>query len=174
MKRFIDPFEYAPQILKALKKGVLLNTRRGDELNTMTIGWAHLGIEWNTPTFIAYVRGCRHTKPMLDATAEFTVNIPLNEDCKDILRFCGTRSGRDTDKFKELGLTTEPAESISVPGIRQLPLTLECKVIYRQQQEPGMVLDEHIYTHYQHPCHDVEQDYHTVYYGKIVNAYIIE
>lgn len=174
MKHYIDPFDHAPQILKALKKGVLLTTRVGDEVNTMTIGWAHLGIEWNTVTFIAYVRGCRHTKPMLDASGEFTVNIPLDDSAKDILRFCGTRSGRDTDKFQALGLTPEPGETVAAPGIRELPLTLECKVIYKQQQEPACVLDEHIYTHYQHPCTDIEQDYHTVYYGKVQKAYIIE
>ena len=174
MKRYIDPFDYAPQILKALKKGVLLTTRVGGEVNTMTIGWAHLGIEWNTVTFIAYVRGCRHTKPMLDASGEFTVNIPLDDSAKDILRFCGTKSGRDTDKFQALGLTAEPGETVAAPGIRELPLTLECKVIYKQQQEPACVLDDHIFTHYQQPCTDIEQDYHTVYYGKVQKAYIIE
>lgn len=174
MKRFIDPFDYAPQILKALKKGVLLTTKQDNKINTMTIGWAHLGIEWNTPTFIAYVRGCRHTKPMLDKVSEFTVNIPLEEADNNIIRFCGTRSGKDTDKISELGLTPETPEVISTPGIRQLPLTLECQVIYHQQQTPDCVIDEHIFTHYQHPCPDIEQDYHTVYYGKIVSTYIIE
>lgn len=174
MKRHIDPFEYAPQILNALKKGVLLTAKQGDQINTMTIGWGHLGIEWNTPTFVAYVRGCRHTKPMLDAIHEFTVNIPLGEADRNIIRFCGINSGRDVDKIKELGLTPEMPERIATPGIRELPLTLECQVIYRQQQTPDCVLDDHILTHYKNPCPDIEQDYHTVYYGKIVSAYIIE
>ena len=174
MKRMIDPFAYAPQILNALKKGVLLTVKDGDRVNTMTIGWAHLGIEWNMPTFVAYVRGCRHTKPMLDNCSEFTVNIPLDEVDRNILRVCGTKSGREMDKIKELGLTLETQEIISTPGIRQFPLTLECRVVYRQQQSPQQVLDEHIFTHYQHPCPDIEQDYHTVYYGQIVSAYIIE
>ena len=174
MKRYIDPIDYAPQIFKALKKGVLLTVCKDGQLNTMTIGWAHLGIEWNDLTFIAYVRGCRHTKPMLDEMGEFTVNIPLDDSAKDILRFCGTKSGRDVDKFQALSLTTEPGETVSAPAIRQLPLTLECKVVFRQQQEPSCVLDDHIYTHYQHPCPNIEQDYHTAYYGKILKAYIIE
>jgi len=174
MKRFIDPFEYAPQILTALKKGVLLTVKDGDAVNTMTIGWAHLGIEWNMLTFIAYVRGCRHTKPMLDRASEFTVNIPLGEIDRNILKVCGTKSGRDMDKIKALGLTLEAPETIGTPGIRELPLTLECKVVYRQQQTPQQVLDDHIFTHYQHPSPDVEQDYHTIYYGQILSAYIIE
>jgi flavin reductase (DIM6/NTAB) family NADH-FMN oxidoreductase RutF len=174
MKQHIDPFAYAPQILNALKKGVLLTVKSGEKINTMTIGWAHLGIEWNMPTFIAYVRGCRHTKPMLDEAMEFTVNIPLEEADKNVIRVCGTKSGRDLDKIRELGLTLEEPEKIQTPGIKELPLTLECKVVYRQQQEPSLVHDDHIFTHYQHPCHDIEQDYHTVYYGQIVSAYIIQ
>ena len=173
MKRMIDPFYYAPQILNALKTGALLTTKNGDEINTMTIGWGHLGIEWNTPTFIAYVRGCRHTKPMLDAGKEFTVNIPLGTADRNILKICGTKSGRDMNKISELGLTLEDSVSIGVPGIRELPLTLECRVIYSQQQIPDCVLDGHILTHYS-PEKEVSQDYHTAYYGQILSAYIIE
>ena len=174
MKRHIEPFEYAPQILQALKKGILLTVKDGDRVNTMTIGWAHLGIEWNTPTFLAYVRGCRHTKPMLDSASEFTVNIPLADIDRNILKVCGTCSGRDMDKISHLGLHPEEPEVISTPGIKELPLTLECKVIYRQQQTPQCVLDDHIFNHYQKDCSDIEQDYHTVFYGQIVSAYIIE
>ena len=174
MKRHIEPFEYAPQILQALKKGILLTVKDGDRVNTMPSGWAHLGSEWNTPTFVAYVRGCRHTKPMLDSASEFTVNIPLAEADRNILKVCGTCSGRDMDKIKHLGLTLEEPEVISTPGIKELPLTLECKVIYRQQQTPQCVLDDHIFNHYQKDCSDIEQDYHTVFYGQIVSAYIIE
>lgn len=174
MKKFVDPFAYAPQILSSLKKGVLLTVKNGDQVNSMTIGWAHLGIEWNMPTFIAYVRGCRHTKPMLDRASEFTVNIPLGEADRNILKICGTRSGRDLDKIAHLGLTLEDPEVISTPGIKELPLTLECRVVFRQQQEPSYVLDDHVFTHYQKDCADIEQDYHTAYYGQILSAYIIE
>ena len=174
MKRYIDPFTYAPQILNSLKKGVLLTAKQDDKVNPMAIGWGHMGIEWNMPTFVAYVRGCRYTKPMLDAIQEFTVNIPLEAADKNIIRVCGTQSGRDVDKIKQLGLTLEDPDVISTPGIRQFPLTLECQVVYRQQQTPDCVMDDHIYTHYENPCSNIEQDYHTVYYGKIVSAYIIE
>ena len=173
MKRIIDPFAYAPQIMNALKTGALLTTKNGDEINTMTIGWGHLGIEWNTPTFIAYVRGCRHTKPMLDSVKEFSVNIPLGQTDRNILKICGTRSGRDMNKISELGLTLEAPETINTPGIRELPLTLECRVIYSQQQIPECVLDGHILTHYS-PEKEISHDYHTAYYGQILSAYIIE
>ena len=46
MKQYIDPFDYANQILKAVKKGVLLTTKAGGKINTMSISWGTLGIQW--------------------------------------------------------------------------------------------------------------------------------
>ena len=175
MKRFISPFDYANVITKALKpNGVLLTAKADGQVNTMTIGWGTLGVQWGKPIFIAFVRGCRHTKSMLDKNPEFTINVPLGVADKNIIRYCGTKSGRDVDKFKELGLTQEPPETISVPGIRELPLTLECKVIYKQQQYPECMPDPEPHTHFPESSTDIHGDYHTAYYGQIVNAYIIE
>ena len=174
MKKFISPFDYAGTITKALKPdGVLLTAKAGDEVNTMTIGWGTIGIQWGKPIFIAFVRGCRHTKAMLDKNPEFTVNIPLGDIDPKILSVCGTKSGRDMDKFAELGLTEETPETISVPGIRELPLTLECKVIYKQDQDPTAIAKENDDRYYAKGTAN-EGDYHTAYYGQILAAYIIE
>ena len=173
MKEFVNPFDYAKEINYALEKGILLTTKSGDKLNTMAIGWGMMGIQWNKPIFIGLVRGCRHTYSMLEENPEFTVNIPLDTLDKNIIRVCGTKSGRDLDKFQELGLTTEEPEKISVPGIRQLPLTLECKVLYKQQQYPEHLLSTEPLKFYQENPASIQDDYHTAYYGEIVSAYII-
>ena len=173
MKEFVNPFDYAKEINHALEKGILLTTKADDKVNTMTIGWGMLGIQWNKPIFLALVRGCRHTYSMLEKNPEFTVNIPLDAVDKSILRICGTKSGRDIDKFQELGLTAEDPEKISVPGIRQLPLTLECKVLYKQQQYPEHLLSNEPLKFYQENPVSIQDDYHTAYYGEIVSAYII-
>ena len=174
MKKQIDAFDYAGHICKSMKKGILLTTKAGDTVNTMTIGWGKLGIEWNRPVFIAYVRETRYTKQLLEANGEFTVNVPLNGCDKNILSVCGTKSGRDMDKIKELGLTLEAGETISVPGIKELPLTLECKVIYKQDQDPDRVNEENTQRYYPRNDQVPEGDYHTAYYGQILAAYIIE
>ena len=173
MKEFVNPFDYAKEINYALEKGILLTTKAGDKVNTMTIGWGMMGIQWNKPIFIALVRGCRHTYSMLEQNPEFTVNIPLGTLDKNIIRVCGTKSGADCDKFQELGLTTEAPEKISVPGIRQLPLTLECKVLYKQQQYPEHLLSGEPLKFYKEKPESIQDDYHTAYYGEIVSAYII-
>ena len=175
MKRFISPFDYANEITKALKPGgILLTAKAEGQLNTMTIGWGTLGVQWGKPIFIAFVRGCRLTKGMLDKNPEFTVNIPLGEIDPKILSFCGTKSGRDTDKFAALGLTPEAPEVISVPGIRELPLTLECRVVYTQQQVPDAFLSEAVRKIYPASSQNIHDDFHTAYYGEIVSAYMIE
>ena len=175
MKRFISPFDYANVITKALKPaGILLTAKADGQLNTMTIGWGTIGVQWGKPIFIAFVRGCRHTKGMLDKNPEFTVNIPLGEIDPKILAFCGTKSGRDTDKFAALGLTPEAPEAISVPGIKELPLTLECRVVYTQQQVPEAFLAEAVRNIYPADSQNIHDDFHTAYYGEIVSAYIIE
>ena len=110
MKQFVEPFDYAATLCKALPKGILLTTKAGDQVNTMTIGWGMVGVEWGKPVFLALVRQSRHTKKLLDANGEFTVNIPLDSVDKKIIGFCGSKSGADVDKIKELGLTLEEPE----------------------------------------------------------------
>ena len=168
MKRKINLWEYANVICEETGKAVLLTTALNGKVNTMTIGWGTLGVQWGKPIFIAFVRESRFTKEFLDKNPEFTVNIPVNGCDKQILGFCGRASGRDVDKVKELGLHLEPGNTVSVPGIRELPLTLECKVIYRQDQNPAAIGPEDIGRFYP------EGDYHTAYYGQITDAYIIE
>ena len=174
MKQEINVWEYAPQILEALPKGVLLTTRSGNQVNTMTIGWGTLGIEWGRPIFILFVRESRYTRQMLAENGEFTINVPLDGCDKQILSYCGTKSGRDTDKIADLNLTLEEPETISVPGIKELPLTLECKVIYQQDQNPDAILPEIQKRSYPPFFPDGRGDYHTAYYPQILDAYIIE
>lgn len=175
MKREINVWDYAGQIIeKTGKGGILLTTACEGKANTMTIGWGTLGIQWGKPIFIAFVRESRFTDEMLKKNPEFTVNIPLDAVRKDILSLCGTRSGRDVDKFAALGLTQEPGKTVSVPGIQELPLTLECKVIYKQFQDKNEI-GEAITARYYPTSEEFPQgDYHTAYYGEITAAYIIE
>lgn len=168
MKRKIDAFSYANEILQAVGKGVLMTTKADGQVDTMTIGWGTMGIQWGKPIFIAYVRESRYTKTLVDKNPEFTINVPYGEYDKSILGFCGTKSGRDTDKIKELGLHLEEGETVSVPAVRELPLTLECKVIYKQEQIKEAIAPDALARYYP------EGDFHTAYYGQIMDAYIVE
>lgn len=168
MKRKIDAFSYANEILQAVGKGVLMTTKADGQVDTMTIGWGTMGIQWGKPIFIAYVRESRYTKALVDKNPEFTINVPYGAYDKSILGFCGTKSGRDVDKVSELKLHLEEGESVSVPAIRELPLTLECKVIYKQEQVKEAITPDALERYYP------DGDFHTAYYGQIVDAYIVE
>ena len=172
MKKEINVWEYAKHIMESLPGGALLTVKSADQVNTMTIGWGALCIEWGKPVFIAYVRPSRYTKKLLDESMEFTVNVPYGKVDKSILGFCGTKSGRDVDKIKELGLNLEAGVTVDAPAIRQLPLTLECKVIYRQAQDPAAIDPESDARYYAKGTPN-EGDYHTAYYGQITAAYIV-
>jgi flavin reductase (DIM6/NTAB) family NADH-FMN oxidoreductase RutF len=141
-----------------------------DNFNSMTIGWGMVGIEWGKPLFLALVRDSRHTMELLKGNGEFTVNIPMGELDKKILGVCGSKSGRDMDKISSLGLTLEAPDQIGVPGIRELPLTLECKVLYRQRQDSYALPQDIIQRYYP----GEEHDRHVAFYAQIVSAYIIE
>ena len=173
MKKQINVWDYAGHIMKHIDGGILLTTKASGQVDTMTIGWGTVGVQWGRPIFIAFVRESRYTKKLLEANGEFTVNVPLDQVDKNILAFCGTRSGADTDKIAQLGLTLEEGETVSVPAIRELPLTLECKVIYKQDQAPEAIDPRYDARYYAKGSRN-EGDYHTAYYGEITAAYIVE
>ena len=176
--RFIDPLEYAGTIAKALDPGVLLTTRAKGRANTMTIGWGTIGVEWGRPVFIAFVRSHRFTHQLLEESGEFTVNVPVGSFDKGILGLCGTRTGRSCDKFALAELTAVPGQKVAAPAIAQLPLTLECKVLYRQHQDaaaiPPAIREKYHPRDVEPDFHGRNRDFHTAYYGEIVSAYILE
>ena len=178
MKERINVFDYSSHILQALATGILLTTSDGQRVNTMTIGWGMLGIDWSLPVFISYVRTSRLSYEYLLANPQFSVNVPVGKIDRRILGIAGTKSGREMDKISALGLHLEEAELISVPGIRELPLTLECNVIYRQAQDPAAIPQK--LRDAFHPADGTDlskalnRTYHTAFYGQIVAAYVIK
>ena len=164
MKEKINPFDYAGLITKALPDGILLNTQ-GEKFNSMVIGWGHLGVIWGLNTFTVYVRQSRYTKPQLDDTREFTLSVPLTGGLSpEVMKVCGSQSGRDVDKEKAAHLTLVEAESVRTPGILEYPLTLECRVLYRQDQALSDMPEDIVRRFYARGGDN--GDFHTAYIGK--------
>ena len=169
VKRKIDIWEHAGDIIRALQPGILLTTKVGDKVNSMAIGWGTIGIQWEKPVFIAFVRTCRFTHEMLEGNGEFTVNVPVGSFPRKTLGLLGSKSGRDMDKIAAAGVTLVEPNVISVPGIKEFPLTLECRVLYHQLQHDNELNDELTQRFYTR-----ETANHTAFYAEIVDAYIIE
>ena len=147
------------------RTGAFLTVKNGEELNTMTIGWGTIGYIWNMPIIMVPVRYSRHTYKMIENTDEFTVSIPVKKNMDEALIFCGTKSGRDFDKFKELGLTAEESVELKTPIIAECDMHLECRIVHKQAMEPAL-LDKDIKAS-KYP----NNNYHVMYYGEIVRAY---
>lgn len=167
------------EIVKALPHGILLTTKTESKINSMVIGWGTPGINWSKPVFAVYVREGRFTRRQLDSNPEFTINAPVGGFDKKIIGICGGKSGRDIDKIKEAGLTPVEPEIISVPAIREFPLTLECRVLYRQIQSIPEIRDEKLRAVLYPQDIDgaavgANRDAHVTYFGEVLSSYIIE
>ena len=95
--------------------------------NIITVAWTGT-VCTNPPMLTIRVRPERHSYHMIKETGEFVVNL-TTEDLAFATDYCGVKSGRDTDKWKDMGLTQEPASKVSVPLIKECPVNLECKVV---------------------------------------------
>ena len=147
-------------------QGAFLTVKSGEKINTMTISWGNIGFEWNRPIFTVLVRKSRHTFDMIENTDNFTVSIPLRTDLKKALAVCGSKSGRDIDKFKECNLTLENSKIVTTPIIGECELHYECKIVYKQEMSPHLLSKDVIESAY------ANGDYHTIYYGEIVATYM--
>ena len=95
--------------------------------NIFTVAWAGT-VCTNPPMLTISVRPERHSYQMIKETGEFVVNL-TTEELAFATDYCGVKSGRDTDKWKDTGLTKAPASKVSVPLIQESPVNLECKVV---------------------------------------------
>ena len=100
--------------------------RPGEKPNIVTIAWA--GTICSTPPMVSIsVRPERHSYDIIKETGEFVINLTTKE-LAYATDYCGVKSGRDIDKFKECNLTPEPSKEIQAPGIAESPVNIECKV----------------------------------------------
>lgn len=105
--------------------------RPGEVPNIITVAWA--GTVCSEPPMLSIsVRKERYSYDIIRDSGEFVVNL-VNRRLVRAADFCGVRSGRDVDKYRELGLTPLPSQQIGAPGIGESPVCLECRV---EQQLP--------------------------------------
>lgn len=161
----VDPSKYLSQVDQVLEKiGLLLvSTNKEGASNVMTIGWGLFGILWEMDFVMVAVRPSRHTFNYIEDTGEFTINVPTL-DMASVLEYCGTVSGRDEDKFIKMSLDLIKGTSVSAPIIKQCCLHFECKVAYKTRLIQEGIPKEIILDRYP------EGDFHTIYFGKILNV----
>jgi flavin reductase (DIM6/NTAB) family NADH-FMN oxidoreductase RutF len=146
-------------------EGLLLASTKPDgETNVMTIGWGTIGVIWGRPIFTVLVRPSRYTYQFIEASDEFTVNVP-SPAMTDFVRFCGSKSGRDHDKIARFEIAITPGQQVGSPWIDGCPLVYECRVVHKNDILPA-TLDPGISARF-YP----RGDFHRVYYGEILGLY---
>lgn len=106
---------------------VMVSCGNMENSNILTIAWTGI-INSEPPMTYISVQPKRHSYEMIKKSGEFVINVTTEELVK-AMDYCGVKSGRDVDKFKELGLHKEQAEQLAVPMIAESPVNLECKVV---------------------------------------------
>ena len=100
--------------------------RQGEKPNIITVAWT--GTVCSSPAMVSIsVRKERYSYEIIKETGEFVINL-ATKDLVRALDYCGVRSGRDVDKYKEAGLTVLASKEIAAPGIMESPVNLECRV----------------------------------------------
>jgi len=165
-KQKVDYRENYEAVIEAMTRhGLLLGSYDADgKPNIMAIGWGSVGSIWGIPLWTVLVRPSRYTYQCIEHTGCFTVNAPP-VSLGMAVATCGSKSGRDTDKFAKTGLTAKKAGSVLAPVVAECPIVYECQVVHSNDVLPAKLADEILSGSY------IDGDFHRVYWGKILAAY---
>jgi len=164
----IDPREIKENTFKAIGDDWMLVTAgNADSWNTMTASWGTMGVLWNLPVAICFIRPQRYTYLFAEKFEYHTLSF-FTEEHREILKFCGSRSGRDYNKAKETGLIPFSTD-LGNTGFAQASMIVECKKLYADNLKPGNFLIQDLISK-NYP----RKDFHRFYIGEVVNVLIKE
>ena len=169
MKQFrsVRPEEADPFFQRIGKDWMLLTVADGEGANTMTVSWGCIGVLWNKPVAICYIRPQRYTYGLAEQATHLTLsNCP--ESYRDVLAFCGRASGRDCDKFKETGLTCAHTSN-GVPYPEQASTVLVCRKLYADDLRKSAFLEADLIP----KCYPSE-DFHRFYICEIEEVLVAD
>lgn len=143
---------------------MLITAGSREKFNMMTASWGTMGILWNKPIAICFIRPQRYTFQFAERSAFYTLSF-FRPSEKKILNICGSRSGRDIDKIKETGLIPLITEMGNI-GYKQARMVIECRILYTDYLEGDhFVIPEVAQRNYP------TKDFHKFYIGEIMNCY---
>ena len=160
----VEYMHVAEDSMNKIKGGAFLTVKSGNVFNTMTIGWATFGVVWSKPIMMVAVRLSRHTFGIIEAAKDFTVTVPAGDMHKETA-YCGSKSGRDVDKFKMCNLETADSRQVASPIIKTIGRHYECNIIYKSALDPTRLDKDYDSSLYP------KKDYHTLYFGEIRACY---
>lgn len=105
---------------------VMVSCGTVDKPNVMTVAWTGIISSDPVMTYVS-IRPQRYSHDIIKESGEFVINLPT-WNMVTAVDFCGVKSGRDIDKFKEMNLTAAPCANVSAPQIEECPVSIACKV----------------------------------------------
>lgn len=163
MFQTINPKQLTKNVFSLLEdQWTLISAGDETKFNTMTASWGGLGVLFHKHVATIYVRPQRYTLAFLEKHSEFTLSF-FDPSYRPALKLLGSKSGRDTDKIKESGLTPITAGK-SAPYFEEAELVLVCRKLYVQDLTPEGFLDPTLHSFYE------QKDYHRMFIGEIVQA----
>jgi len=105
---------------------VMVSCGNMEHKNIVTVAWTGTINSDPAMTYVS-IRPERHSYEIIKESGEFVINL-VTKDLARSCDYCGVKSGRDIDKFKELNLTAQKGEKVSAPIIYESPVNIECKV----------------------------------------------
>ena len=162
--------DYVSEMLQVLKEGRVLLVGQGKDgkPNPMSVAWGAIMFAWNKPVFVAMVRDSRYTYGLMEESNTFTANFFGKEYHKE-MGFCGTKSGRSVDKWKETNLTPGKAKTVETKIIEEAFLNIECKVVFTNGMDLEDLDQKIVEQHYQKDIPGKSK--HKFYYGEILEMY---
>ncbi len=111
---------------------VVISVGEWDQANLITLAWVARVVS-EPPIMSISIRPSRHSTSLIKKLGEYVINVPSVDHIR-VMDFCGTRTGKKVDKWKELNLTKEKGLKVKVPLIKEFPINIECKVIKKFKQ----------------------------------------
>ena len=143
----------------------LLSAGSTEKFNTMTISWGYMGIMWHKPVMAVVIRPQRYTKEFVDDLDLFTVSFFPGNNIK-ALELLGTKSGRDSDKIAESGLT--PLFIEDTVAFDEANRIFVCKKLFGGQQLDSAKFVDKSLDQTMYPG----KDYHYFYIGEILKVLV--
>lgn len=159
----ISPLEIKNAIELFDKDWMALAVGKEGDMNAMTISWGEIGELWSKPVLTVFVSSSRFTHEFMERNGYFTVTA-FPENRRSSLQYIGTHSGRDGDKLKSAGLTTEFTE-LGNPIFKEANLAIECRIIYKAPFEKEDIAADVA------GIYDNGMGVHTMYIGEIINVW---
>lgn len=160
----ISAKEFDPIFSRIGNDQMLICTANGNRTNAMTASWGGCGILWNLPVVFCFVRPQRFTHEMMEKSDRFALAF-FDGAYRDALKYCGTHSGRDGDKFRAAGLTCAYTAG-GAPYPAEATKILICRKLYTDALKAEAFTDPAPLSHYKNG------DFHTTYIGEIESVMI--